>query len=494
MALAHSLREFGSRILFVARASDFDTRGEVVRRGFEAATLHASAVLGVVPICEGEPRHAGWAGVQWQQDASETASVLADWKPDWVVVDHYSFDALWHRHVIEALGSRVAVIDDLADRELCASLLIDHNLSRDHRRKYAGRIEAGIRILGGPRFALVGPRYADGSVHVPSGTVRSIGIFMGGVDRPDFSQLAWKACREVAGHRGPITIVTTCANPNLARLESATSNDSSTEIRTDLPDLHDFHVAHDLQIGAGGGAIWERCCVGAPTLVLVAAENQRAGVAELVEHGAVAGLAPGVEPTVESVGAAIAGLISAPEQLAQFSASARSLVDGLGARRVALALLASRLRVRLAKSEDAALIHQWRNHPSTRSVSRNPDAISFERHLEWLRKVLDDDDRRLFIGEVAGRSVGVVRFDRAGSDIEVSIFLDPCWYGLGLGPAMLAAAEEEVARALPGGGRFAATVLEHNDGSRRLFESAGYIFSGETGYKEALGLKGDNSI
>ena len=160
MALAHSLREFGSRIVFVARASDFDTRGEVLRRGFEAATLHASAVLGVVPMREGEPQHAGWAGVQWQQDASETASVLADWKPDWVVVDHYSFDARWHRHVIEALGSRVAVIDDLADRDLCASLLIDHNLSKDHQRKYAGRIEAGIRILGGPRFALVGPRYA----------------------------------------------------------------------------------------------------------------------------------------------------------------------------------------------------------------------------------------------------------------------------------------------------------------------------------------------
>ena len=47
----------------------------------------------------------------------------------------------------------------------------------------------------------------------------------------------------------------------------------------------DFFGRHDLQIGAGGGATWERCCVGAPSLTLPCSRNQQVVISALAELG-----------------------------------------------------------------------------------------------------------------------------------------------------------------------------------------------------------------
>lgn len=47
------------------------------------------------------------------------------------------------------------------------------------------------------------------------------------------------------------------------------------------PDLSAFFGRYDLQIGAGGGATWERCFVGAPTLAVAYADNHAPVLAPL---------------------------------------------------------------------------------------------------------------------------------------------------------------------------------------------------------------------
>ena len=63
-------------------------------------------------------------------------------------------------------------------------------------------------------------------------------------------------------------------------------------IATDLPDLAGFFARHDLQIGAGGGATWERCCMGVPSVLVVAADNQNVVVPQLAARGIAAAGAP----------------------------------------------------------------------------------------------------------------------------------------------------------------------------------------------------------
>ena len=428
------------------------------------------------PAHQDEPPHAPWAGVNWAQDARETISALQAQPPDWLVLDHYAFDARWHQAVTQALGSRLLVVDDTADRSLAVDALLDQNLHNDHQAKYAGRVQAAPRWLCGPRFALLGTTYRDAPRHHPQPEVRSIGIFMGGTDPGGISARVLASCRE-AGFAGEIEVATTSANPQLADLQAACANAPPTALLLDAPDLAAFFARHDLQIGAGGGATWERCCIGAPTIALALAANQHVVVPALAELGALraASLPSAALADALPLTTVLNELLHDANARAALAERAAALVDGRGAQRVALSLLASTLQVRPAQLGDAQQLHGWRNHPAVRAVSIQSKAISWPSHLAWLGAVLAAPDRWLFIGEVGAVLVGSIRWDRpSGGELTVSLSLDPELLGLGLGPHLLLAGEQAMFSRLGGAFTALATVLPGNTASQRLFEICGY--------------------
>lgn len=411
-----------------------------------------------------------------EHDADATAASLRDWRPDWIVVDHYGLDARWHEVLKATLPVRIAAIDDLADRPLAVDLLVDHNHARDHRAKYAGRLPPGTPLLAGPRHALLSPNYAAATGYRFRESVKSIGIFMGGVDAAGISEKAVHACRRHARFAGPIEVATTRANPHLTALRDLCGRDVGTTLLLDATDLTEFFARHDLQIGAGGGASWERCCIGSPTLALTCAENQQAVIPALAELGVVATPEPSAALDEPAIGRAVAALLADPPRRRAMSEASRHLVDGLGARRVALRLNLAALKVRLATPADTLLMHTWRNDATTRRVSVDDRAIEWDSHVAWLARTLADPMRMLLVGMVGAVPVGLMRLDRLASrDVEVSLFLDPALHGLGLGSALLSAGEAHFSGC--GGApfrAFTARVLEGNAPSQRLFATAGY--------------------
>ncbi len=333
LSLADALRDVGARSTFVTRALGIDTNTDVSRLGFPQVLLRHPTSEDVVQPSS-FPGHASWAGLSWQTDAIETVQALKAQAIDWLVVDHYAFDSKWHDVVGNAIGARIAVIDDLGDRNLSAALLIDHNHAIDHGAKYRGHIPSTATILGGPQYALLARPYWVARHCALRETVSSIGIFMGGADAGDLSSLALRACREELGFAGDIEIATTRSNPHLAELQALASRWRSTKVQVDLPDLATFFAAHDLQIGAGGGATWERCRIGAPMLTLIAAQNQRLVVEPLASMG-VMHVVRGESPAASAIGHEVQRLIDNPGLRHSLARRARLLVDGLGTQRVA---------------------------------------------------------------------------------------------------------------------------------------------------------------
>lgn len=470
LSLARALARRGAQILFVTRNLGIDSEALIAAEGFaDIETLPAPAAELADDLATS---HAKWAQVDPLRDAEETIAALHDFAPDWVIVDSYSFASDWHEAVRLGLACRIAQIDDVADRQLAPDLLIDHNLAASHAAKYAGSLIRNARILGGPRYALLGPRFAEADRYAFHDSVRSVGIFMGGVDAGGFSAIALAALRH-AGFQGPVEIVTTSANAALPELLAAAEQDGRARVTVDLPDLAQFFAAHDLQIGAGGGASWERCCIGVPTLLVIVAANQESGARALEAENVVA-LAD--EPSLASLGAALRKLLPDAEHRRKLAEDSRQLVDGCGARRVALAMLAESLAVRPARQEDARQTFDWRNDPGIRAVSREKDALDWDKHLAWFESVCADPLRQLFIGEIGGEPVGVIRFDQSeGERGEVSLYLDPSLHGLALGPSLLLAGE-----AASGLRTIDATVLEGNRPSQALFERCGYARTAAT--------------
>ena len=316
LSLAQALRERGATVAFFSRTTDVDIRALLQTEGFVATPLGTERVADA------------------SLDAADFVRSSRVFAPELVVVDHYALSAEWHRAVRAATPVRLAAIDDLGDRGLDVELLIDPNLSPDHALKFAGLLPARTPLLGGPHYALLGPRYANARRHVPQPVVHSIGIFMGGTDAPNFSALALDACRRLVGFAGAIEIATTESNPNLGPLRSALKNQTNTRLTLNQPDLADFFARHGLHIGAGGGATWERCCIGAPTLALLAAPNQYHVLMPLRHLGVLEVIAAD-PPEASHIAAALNPLLADAPRRAALSATARALVDGRGAARVA---------------------------------------------------------------------------------------------------------------------------------------------------------------
>lgn len=327
LSLAEQLQKQGE-IIFLTRNHGFDAAGLIARRGFEAKLLPAPPA-GYLPA-DDDPPHAHWAGVNPDSDIADVSSALRGRAVNRVVIDHYGFDARWHSGAREALNCPVIAIDDLADRPMAVALLIDHNWHADHAAKYSEVLESETPICGGPAYALLAPAYADAQ-RWSHESVDGIGIFLGGGDLLNLAP-AFLAELRAAGYEGTVEIVTTSAARNIDELRELTTRDNRLELSIDLPDLTAFYARRRVQIGAGGGASWERCCIGAPTVLTATADNHRIAQQGLDQVGA------SIAASRDEVTATTLQLLDDPSRQARLSRAARALVDGLGAARAAEAI------------------------------------------------------------------------------------------------------------------------------------------------------------
>ncbi len=454
LSLASALHRVGADVRFMSRAVD-----------------------DVAPSLLADWPHNIWLleGTAPAEDAAESARALGGWAAHWVVVDHYGLDASWHEAIRQRTGARVAVIDDLADRPLAPDVLVDPNLQPTQGGKYVDVLRRAAKCLTGPRYALLEATYEDAPRYQFREEVRSIGIFMGGTDPSGACLRALIACRQGAGFTGEVEIVSSPLGPHHARLARLCLRWPATRLLDGLPDMAGFFARHDLQVGAGGGATWERCCIGAPTVACMVADNQRATLPLLQAAGAVAWVRDNGMGLEEALSVGIGGLLVDATQRRVLGERARGLVDGRGARRVA-AVLALRaggaLQARPAQAGDEALLLGWANDPQVRAQAFNPALIEPAEHAAWLAARLASP-QTCGISIVTGPGnlpVGQVRLEKTAHGWEIGYSLDDDFRGLGLGVPLLQAG----LAAAPAGATLIGRVKLDNLASTQVFRRLGY--------------------
>lgn len=332
MSLAMALRTAGWQTHFICRALGYPAQTVLEQEGF-SCTLLPEPDQRWLPG-DDDPPHAQWAQLSWARDADDTLAVIEGQATNLVVIDHYGFDQRWHEQVRSQAGCRIAVIDDTADRALSPDVLIDHNHVPSHAQKYLGKIPAGTLGLYGPSYALLHPGYAQAQRCFIRQAVRSVGIFMGGIDRDNYTSMALDALAK-AGFSGKIEVAASSQYPHLHLLQHrAATSGGDLHITLDQPDLRDFYARHNLQIGASGGATWERCCIGAPSLCIIVAANQAQVLLPLKDMQVLDAIEES-PPTVDGLADRIRKLCADPTFRARISENAKLLVDGRGASRVA---------------------------------------------------------------------------------------------------------------------------------------------------------------
>lgn len=464
--LADALAKRGAQVRFVCRHLTDGAAERLRAAGHEVMRIDGAGEPDELP-------HAAWLGGAQAEDAARTCAALAGFAPDWLIVDHYALDARWER-ALRARVPRIMVIDDLADRDHACDLLLDQNLHVDMAARYVSRVPAAARRLLGPRYALLRPEFTAVRGRRRNGGVRRVLVFFGGVDAANQTGRVIALLPRVLSARVAVDVVIGAAHPHRAGIEAACAQ-AGYGCHVQTGRMAELMAAADLAIGAGGTAVWERACVGLPALVWPVADNQREQVATAADAGLLhAPLQVGDDD--EALLRQIAVLCDSPHLLHALSAAGAATVDGAGAARVCRALGCTGVTMRPAVAADGGRLFAWRNREAVRRVSRNRDPIPRPAHDAWLADTLGRADRRLLVGERNGQALGVVRFDLAGDEAEVSIYLAPGEHGAGAGGDLLAAAERWLALERPAGVcNIRAEVVGDNASSRHMFLSAGYL-------------------
>ncbi|MBI4512456.1 MAG: UDP-2,4-diacetamido-2,4,6-trideoxy-beta-L-altropyranose hydrolase [Deltaproteobacteria bacterium] len=322
LALADALGATGARVIFASH--------QLAPGLAERVTAHDHGVASV----KGSPGSA--------EDLAETLEVIAAARAGALVVDHYGVGSGYLEEVARRFPGLVLVaIDDVADRVLPVHLVVNQNPDPPVARY---RVLPTTRIIAGPEHAMLRPEFARAraaGILDPAPSVETILVMMGGTDPTN------QAAKVLAGlslipFRVRVLVVLGPENPHreaISRLLQAAPYRGETCVN--VPDVPGLLVQADLVVTPPSVSSLESLCLGRPLVTMTTAQNQGGNGKALAQAGASVDLGwfEAVEP--KDVAAAVRALMGDREARRRMSRLGMALVDGMGAQRVAEAIIAA---------------------------------------------------------------------------------------------------------------------------------------------------------
>lgn len=130
--------------------------------------------------------------------------------------------------------------------------------------------------------------------------------------------------------------------------------------------------------------------------------------------------------------------------------------------------------LRKANVDDVKLFFKWVNESAVRENSFNTEPIPWENHQAWFKKVLANEDIRIYVMMQENNPIGQVRLALENSKWLISYSIASSYRGQGYGQIILQLAENEMIREGHTGEILFAEVKVSNIASQRIFIKLGY--------------------
>lgn len=449
--LADELRTRGAEILFICREHPGNLIDMLKKEGYRVAALP-----------DGES-----AGPSADEDADASLKILDNWKPDWMIVDHYGIAIEWERR-IRKQAAKIFVIDDLADRQHDCDLLLDQNAHEDPAGRYWGKIPDTCTRLFGPRYALLRNEFRAAKRHLTrqKGPVGRILVSFGGadfaddttrvlnmLDRPEFSAL--EADIVIGpGHRNKNEIASLC------------SRNPSRHLHCGTQDMAGLMAGADLAIGAGGITTWERIYLGLPAFARATAPNQVEALEYLARLGQIK-LWRDTDELAELLASHLASGIELPPFDIHFGTSEV-------AERIFPCTELVPFGVRHVR-----LTYKWLTSAQLRETFLFATPPTVKSHCRYWRSEFDQPTQAVFAIDSRGRHVGncgLKHIEPLRKQAELWLYLGENERGRGTGEAALRLLEIEARKRIPNGILFL-HVGKANTAAIALYRKTGFSLS-----------------
>jgi UDP-2,4-diacetamido-2,4,6-trideoxy-beta-L-altropyranose hydrolase len=201
---------------------------------------------------------------------------------------------------------------------------------------FAGPAPAGVRVLAGPQYALLGPAYARALVSRGQGGIL---ITCGMRDSANATGLYLDALARCTVGGKAITVVLGKAAPHRAAVECQARALGAT-VLFDAPDMAPLYEDANLVLGTGGVSLFECLARGRASVTVIAADNQVYSAEQMARLGATSLAGDLKTINAASVAKLVDALLANGDALSNMGALARQAVDGRGAERVAREIVA----------------------------------------------------------------------------------------------------------------------------------------------------------
>ena len=136
------------------------------------------------------------------------------------------------------------------------------------------------------------------------------------------------------------------------------------------------------------------------------------------------------------------------------------------------------MELKIATIGDAKLLFDWANDVEVRQMALNQREISWEQHIDWFQRKLNDSRTFIYIAYDQAEPVGQIRFDLDEfGDAEVDVHIRPGSRARGFGTLLIKLGVNKM-RAKIELNEIHAHIKQHNVKSIKAFEKAGFLFRG----------------
>ncbi len=215
-----------------------------------------------------------------EEDAERTSKTLDEIQPNWIIFDHYGLDIEWVNKIRKKHNNCFFLaIDDLDNRNLGADFLLDQTSINNKKRNYKSP-----GILAGPKFALLSNEFNDlrkkslqEKYKRQSGSLKNksfyILISLGLYDNKKLLPTLVNTLSKL--DKVNIIVATSSDCQTLPELRNISKKIENMSLILDSENIAELMLKADICIGASGMSMWERCCMGLPSLTITIANNQK---------------------------------------------------------------------------------------------------------------------------------------------------------------------------------------------------------------------------
>lgn len=294
LALAEYLKDAGVTCFFACR----DLPGNMCATTLEGKVAYQLLPAPANSIAFQTQDYRTWAECSPEWDAHNSTELLQQQFQqghfDWVVVDHYAWQASEHQ-IISNLAKRIAVIDDLCNRPIFADIIID---SGEHgANDYQPYCPENTHLLLGRKYLPIAQKFTHLRAQMIKNRQFTVLISCGATDPDNYTK---RMLESLLGLDCLPEIKIMCALADNAPYRNEVqqlcdqTNNAVLEVNADMALLAS---GASMALGSAGSGAFERSLMGCPNGIFMAGGDQANNYHALICGGAAISIADSADGT-----------------------------------------------------------------------------------------------------------------------------------------------------------------------------------------------------